>query len=142
MGKAVYVHEVARAVGLTSQAIRYYEKLGLMGKPQRTQAGYRVYSPEALSRVQFIKRAQKLGLTLKEIREVLRIKYAGQSPCECVRGTLARKVAELKKQITEMEKLRREVGSSLRASAKLRRLPHSASLICPIIESQRDKKRR
>jgi DNA-binding transcriptional MerR regulator len=136
MEQVLYIHQVARAVGLTPQAIRYYERLGLIDKPERTDSRYRVYPPTSLERVRFIKQAQVLGFSLKEILEVLRLKYSGQSPCECVRGILKQKLARLKKQMVEMEKLRREIEACLRASRKFSRLPHQASFICPVIQSR------
>ncbi len=136
MGRAIYIHHVASVVGLTPQAIRLYERSGLLEKAQRTSSGYRVYSGLTLERVRFIKQAQQLGLSLQEIREVLRLKYSGQSPCDCVRGILKQKLARLKNQMAEMERMRREIESVLRASQKFSRLPHAASLVCPLIEKK------
>lgn len=136
MRQAVYIGEVASSVGLTPQAIRFYERLGIIEKAERTNAGYRVYSVATLERVRFIKQAQMLGFSLEEIREVQRVKYSGQSPCDCVREMLKQKLLGLKKQIAEMEKVRQETESCLRASRRLIRLPHEASLICPLIQKQ------
>ncbi len=132
----MYVGKLASSVGLSAQAIRYYERLGLLEKPSRMSSGYRVYSPATLERVRFIKKAQTLGLSLEEIREVLRLKYSGQSPCDCVRGVLKGKLRDLKKQMAEMEQLRREIEACLRAPRRFLRLPHRASLICPILETK------
>ena len=133
----MYVRDVARCVGLTAQAIRFYERLGLIQSAQRTRAGYRVYSAATLERVQFIKDAQRLGFSLEEIREVIRLKYSGQAPCDCVRKMLNGKLRDLKDQIKQMEQMRREIATCLRASRKRSRLPHSVSLICPIVQNKR-----
>ncbi len=142
MGQAIYIGKVARAAELTPQAIRYYERLGLIERARRTSSGYRVYPSTALDRVRFIKQAQSLGLGLAEIREVLRLKYSGQSPCTCVRELLKQKLIQLKKQIVAMEKVREEIERCLRASRKSSRLPHSASVICPMIQSKGARKTR
>ncbi len=134
MGRGIYIGKVARAVGLTAQGIRFYERSGLIEKAQRTSSGYRIYSPTTLERVRFIKQAQSLGLNLNEIREVLRLKYSGQSPCSCVRELLTQKLMELKKQMAAMETMRREIERCLRGSRNLSRLPHEASAICPLIQ--------
>lgn len=134
MGEGIHIGEIAQSAGLTTQAIRFYEKRGLIGSAARTLGGYRVYSPETRERVRFIKRAQALGFSLDEIREILRLKYGGQSPCDCVREMLTKKLAALREQMAEMEKMRREIQFSLRASRRLSRLPHEASLICPLIQ--------
>lgn len=135
MPRGLYIRDVARAAGLTTQAIRYYERRSLLEPSGRSPSGYRVYAPEALLRVRFIKRAQRLGLTLDEIREVLRLKFSRQSPCDCVRKILGRRLAELKQRIAQMEKLRREIETVLRSSRGRARLPHEASVICPIIQA-------
>lgn len=62
---------MASASGLTPDAIRYYERLGLVPNPPRTDGGFRVYPPDTVARLRFIKQAQKLGLDLREIRELL-----------------------------------------------------------------------
>jgi DNA-binding transcriptional MerR regulator len=132
----MYIGDVAASVGLTAQALRFYERLGLVEKPQRTSGGYRVYSAEMLEQVQFIKDAQRLGFSLEEVREILRLKYSGRSPCNCVREMLNGKLKGLKKQIEQMEQMRREIAACLRASQTRARLPHTASLICPIVQNK------
>lgn len=134
MGEGIQIGEVAESAGLTTQAIRFYEKRGLIAPSARTAGGYRVYSPEVRERIHFIQRAQALGFSLEEIREVLRLKYGGESPCDCVREMLTKKLAALGKQMAEMKRMRREIQASLRASRRLSRLPHEASLICPLIQ--------
>jgi MerR family copper efflux transcriptional regulator len=137
MTKPVFIRDVAAAAGMRPEAVRYYERLKMLEPDGRTAAGYRVYSPEAIERIRFIKRAQRLGLTLDEIREVLRLKYSGQSPCACVRAILKRKLVELERQMAEMEEVRREIERSLRKFHTLARLPHEASAICPIIQAEK-----
>ena len=142
MGEGIYIGKVARAAGLTPQAIRFYERLGLIERARRTSSGYRICSPTTLERVQFINQAQSLGLSLKEIQEVLRLKYSAQSPCKCVRELLKQKLNRLKKQIVAMEKVREEIERCLRASRSSSRLPHSASVICPMIQMKGARKPR
>jgi DNA-binding transcriptional MerR regulator len=137
MEKAMYIRDVAASAGLTPQAIRFYEKLGLIEKPQRTSGGYRVFSVETVERIRFIKDAQRLGFSLDEIREVLRLKYSGQSPCECVRRMLSRKLKELRDKIRQMDQMQREISACLQPSRKRVRLPHAASLIRPIVQGER-----
>src|SRR6516164_1180744 len=132
----MYISDVAVSVGLTAQALRFYERLGLVDKPQRTSGGYRVYSAKTLEQVQFIKDAERLGFSLDEVREILRLKYSGQSPCDCVREMSNQKLKGLKKQIQQMDQVRREIAVCLRASQKRARLPNTASLICLIVQNK------
>ena len=67
------VGEVAAQAGVGVQTLHYYERLGLLPKPKRSAGNYRLYSPDAVRRVRFIKKAQALGLNLQEIKEVLEL---------------------------------------------------------------------
>ena len=132
--RPVYIRDVAAAGGITPQAVRYYENLGLLEKPQRTRSGYRVYAPEAIQHVRFIKDAQKLGLNLDEIRVIIRMKCSMQPPCDCVRDMLQKKLSRIEKQIAQMDATRRRLLKVLRNSNAGPPLPHEESLICPLIE--------
>ena len=135
MKSPLYIRDVAAAAGMTPQAVRYYESLGLLEKPQRTRSGYRVYNRDAIERVRFIKSAQKLGLNLDEIRVIIRMKCSMQPPCDCVRDMLRQKLAGIEKQIAQMDATRKKLLKVLRSSKKeALPLPHEDSLICPLIE--------
>ncbi len=69
LAKALKVGAVAKAAGVGVQTLHYYERLGLLPKPNRSAANYRLYGPEAIRRVRFIKKAQALGLTLEETKQ-------------------------------------------------------------------------
>src|SRR5213592_3822523 len=79
--RALRIGEVSKQTGVGIEALRFYEKRGLLGNPSRTSSGYRLYSPAVLERLDFIKRAQVLGFTLSEIARIIADKQAGQSPC-------------------------------------------------------------
>ncbi len=135
MSTRLFIGKVAHAAGLSVQAVRYYERLGLLPPAERTAGGYRAYRPEAVERLRFIRQAQAAGFRLEEIREILRMKFAGQSPCKCVRAMLQRKLEQVEREMAELARFRRELRETLKRSRKLPRLSHSASAICPMIES-------
>lgn len=135
MSARLFIGKVAQAAGLSVQAVRYYERLGLLSPAERTASGYRAYRPEAVERLRFIRQAQAASFRLEEIREILRMKFAGQSPCECVRTMLQRKLEQVEREMAELARFRRELRETLKRSRKLPRLPHRASAICPMIES-------
>src|SRR5712692_3957693 len=90
------IGELATQGGLTPDALRYYERLGLMPRARRTAGGFRVYAPGALERIRFIKQAQAHGLTLAEIRELLAFQdRGGRDRCRQVQRLLEMKIAEL-----------------------------------------------
>lgn len=76
-----------------------------------------------------------MGFRLEEIREILRIKYAGQSPCNCVRDMLQQKLKDVEEQLAALASFRRQLRRSLERARTLPRLPHRASAICPLIEN-------
>src|SRR4051812_43447304 len=76
------VAELAAAVGVPPDTVRYYERAGLLPPPRRTPAGYRSYDDGAVDRMRFIQGAQRLGLRLADVRSLLEIRDTGRCPCE------------------------------------------------------------
>jgi DNA-binding transcriptional MerR regulator len=105
----VWIGELAERLGLTTKTIRFYESIGLMPNPARTASGYRDYADADAERLTFIKTAQRLGLSLDEIREIIAFRDRGQQPCGYVAELLHRQVADLDRRIREMRQLRDEL---------------------------------
>ncbi len=89
------IGEIAKSAGVTPDTIRYYEREGLLPLADRTPSGYRNYGPEVVEDLQFIKKAQALGLRLSAVREVLEISAGGKPPCEHVRATVSARLTEV-----------------------------------------------
>jgi len=140
MGNGARIGQVARAAGVNVQTVRYYERAGLLPRAARTPSGYRVYGPETAARLRFIKHAQALGFSLEEVREILRLRYDGRSPCECVRGKLEEKLERVEREMAALRRFRQELHRTLARARQLPHLPHRASAICPIIESRATKR--
>ena len=100
------IGEVAEAAGTTTKTLRFYEVQGLLPPAERTTAGYRDYTADAVTRVEFIHRGQAAGLTLAQIRQILHIRDDGQAPCEHVRMLLDARLADLDEQISQVSELR------------------------------------
>ena len=107
------VGAVAKAAGVGVQTLHYYERLGLLPKPQRSVANYRLYSSDAIRRVQFIKKAQALGLTLEETKQILDLKEHGRAPCGKVAELGEKHFAEIDARIAQLRKYRRQLGQAL-----------------------------
>jgi DNA-binding transcriptional MerR regulator len=133
MNRLLTSGELATRAGVTSDTLRYYERLGLLPPAPRSAAGYRLYDPTTPERLAFIGKAKALGLTLDEVREVLGVAAAGTAPCEHVRAMLSRRLREIEARITELSELRSTLARALRRS---RKLPVASSCVCGIIESQ------
>lgn len=111
MSKALTVGALAARAGTNAKTVRYYEEIGLLAPPPRTEAGYRLYGDADLERLRFVLGAKALGLSLAEIREVVGAWKAGERPCAHVRTRLDAKLAELDRRIAELTAFR----DSLRA---------------------------
>ena len=125
------IGEVAKLSGIGIEALRFYEKSSLLGRPGRTQSGYRVYDSGVLQRLDFIKRSQILGFSLDEIKRIIADKEAGKSPCREVREILRRRLDELDQRLMEMRRHRRELGA---AFAKWEETGELDGHICGLIE--------
>jgi DNA-binding transcriptional MerR regulator len=109
--RGMRIGELAAAVALSPDTIRYYEKAGLLPQPQRTPAGYREYDEAAIDRLSFIQGAQRLGLTLTDIRDLLAVRDTGDCPCEPAEQLLARRIVEVDAQIARLTALRAEMAA-------------------------------
>ncbi|MDQ4134051.1 MAG: heavy metal-responsive transcriptional regulator [Actinomycetota bacterium] len=125
------IGELARRVGVTTKTIRFYESIGLLPHPPRTTSGYRDYADEDAERLTFIKTAQRLGLTLDEIGEIISFRDRGQPPCAYVAQVLQQQVADLDHRIQEMRRLREEL-KELAAKAAVTR--DDGSTYCSVIQ--------
>jgi DNA-binding transcriptional MerR regulator len=125
------IGDVSKRSGIGVEALRFYEKGGLLDRPSRTFSGYRVYGEEVLERLAFIKRAQALGFSLDEIRRIVDDARKGESPCDEVREIVRRRMAELDERLRELHRYRRELKSTLEEWDAVGRAPGH---ICGLIE--------
>lgn len=107
------IGEVSKRSGVGIETLRFYEKSGILSHPVRSASGYRMYDSEVLERLAFIKRAQVLGFSLEEIRQFIREKSSGQSPCAAVREVVRHRLEELDERMAEMRRYRKELSEAL-----------------------------
>ncbi len=123
---------IATATGLTPDAIRYYERLGLVPKPIRTAGGFRLYPPDTVGRIRFIRRAKQLGLELKEIRDLLGpANGRRREQCQHVRGVLAKHLTDVDAQLRELQAYRRTLQRALEQCD--RALTVKETIPCPVV---------
>ena len=125
------IGDVSKQSGIGIEALRFYEKSGLLDKPSRTESGYRVYGPEVLERLAFIKQAQALGFSLDEIKRIVEDARTGKSPCDEVREIVSHRLEELDERMRELRRYRRELAETLEEWNKVGRAPGH---ICGLIE--------
>ncbi|WP_239651735.1 heavy metal-responsive transcriptional regulator [Neosynechococcus sphagnicola] len=132
---ALKIGTVANRSGLPVKTIRYYDEVGLLTPTvQRSPTGQRLFGESVFKRLAFIKRAQSLGLTLIEIREILNIYDQGQLPCGDVKQRLQEKVRAVTRQITALETLRSELLALLQGWKEPPLLEDKDRRICPNIQ--------
>lgn len=125
--------ELARQSGVNIETVRYYERRGLLPEPLRSRSGYRLFSKDDVRRVRFIRRAQELGFSLKEIEELLALRVEPQSTRADVRRRAEAKMADIDEKVRQL----------LAMKKSLERLTASCSgrgplCGCPILESFED----
>jgi Hg(II)-responsive transcriptional regulator len=124
------IGELARKGQVNLETIRYYEREGLMLRPQRNSSGHRAYAPGDVGRLHFIKRAQALGFTLGEVKELLALKVAPQQPCIDVVHQIDAKTIEVQAKIAHLQAIKRTLDR-MKASCEGRCTVSE----CPILES-------
>ena len=125
------VGELAKAVGLTPDTVRYYERAGLLPPPARTPAGYRAYDTDAVDRLKFIQGAQRLGLRLQNIADLLAIRDTGACPCEPAEQLLRRRLAELDAEMARLAQLRAQIVAMVDALPTAQCPPLTPGTWCP-----------
>lgn len=104
------IGDIARLSDISPATIRYYEEIGVLTAPRRSQSGYRHYSETALEELRFIKKGQGLGFSLEEIREILRISRAGEAPCSHVLELAERNLAATEERIRHLQAFRNRLA--------------------------------
>ena len=107
------IGSVAAAAGLTVDAVRYYERLGLLKPEARTDGGFRTYGRDPVQRLAFIRQAQRIGLQLREIRDLLAVRgTSGKQHCERVRSVLVARLGDVETQMTELRTFQRTLRTA------------------------------
>jgi MerR family transcriptional regulator, copper efflux regulator len=129
---------VARRIGLSVDAIRFYERNALLPRPPRTPGGFRQYGETDVETLAFIRQVQGLGFKLSEIRGLLHLRGSRLQPCAPVRRRLEEKLADVKRKLTVLQKLEHELRLALRScNRELRKRDGH----CPILNDRSPRKR-
>ncbi|MBS0470922.1 MAG: helix-turn-helix domain-containing protein [Proteobacteria bacterium] len=129
-GKAEFsIGDLSGKSAVNIETIRYYEKIGVMPKPARSAGGYRLYTPDHLKRLTFIRRGRELGFSLDELRDLLRLVDGHTYTCAEVRALTLEHVAEIRRKIADLKRLER-VMTKVASQCSGRKIPD-----CPIIDA-------
>jgi MerR family mercuric resistance operon transcriptional regulator len=131
------IGRLAREGQVNVETIRYYERRGLLPRPPRRPSGYRMFSPSAVQVLRFVKTAQALGFSLREIKELLSLRIQPGRSCADVRGRAEKKIAEIDQKIRTLQGMKKALVRL--AAACSGRGPITE---CPILDSLETGKRR
>ena len=124
------IGQLAKRSQVNIETVRYYERRGLIPNPPRGESGYRQFPQDVVGRIRFIKHAQGVGFTLKEVSELLSLRVDPKTTCADVKKRAEMKVAEIEKKIEALDKMRKAL-LTLRAACRGR----GPSSECPILEA-------
>jgi DNA-binding transcriptional MerR regulator len=129
------IGEVAKQLGVRPGTLRYYEALRLLPILRRSESGYRLYDGESQRRLAFIANAKSLGLTLREIRQIITARSSGRLPCDSVRMMLSDHVSNIDQQIAKLQELKSDLQAILRSSrTRSNGRAVTRDAVCPLIE--------
>src|SRR6266852_8684670 len=124
------IGHLAKEADVNLETVRFYERRGLLAKPQRSASGYRLFPSEAARRLRFIRRAKELGFSLKEIRELLSLRVSRRTTSADIRTRAEAKVVDIEAKIKSLESMKKTLR-------KLTRVCDGCSPVaeCPLLES-------
>jgi Hg(II)-responsive transcriptional regulator len=123
------IGQLAKAVNLNTQTIRYYERIGLIDKPDTNDAGYRIYSEKAADVLRFIKHAKEIGFSLKQISEIFSLENNKNNTCSKVKMLAEKKVYEIDKKLNSLKIMRKELLNLISLCEEKKNNPG-----CPILD--------
>jgi DNA-binding transcriptional MerR regulator len=132
--ESAFIGEVSRQTGLSIHTIRFYEAEGLLPEAARTDSGYRIFSPHAIDQLQFIRKAQALGFSLDEIRELLVLKDRDTDACSHVKSLVEEKLESVRGKLRELAAMEYELKRVLAECDRLlKRHKPGGGGRCPVL---------
>ncbi|MCH7687613.1 MAG: heavy metal-responsive transcriptional regulator [Planctomycetes bacterium] len=128
--KPLTIGQVAQRVEVGIETIRFYEREGVLEKPDRSASGYRLYGEDVIARLRFVGRAKELGFTLKEIRELLGLRVEPTTTCADVRIRAETKIGDIEEKIRTLKRMKRALVKLTKACSG-----SGPTSECPILES-------
>jgi len=103
--KKLTIGSVAKEAHVNIDTVRYYERQALIPRAERKESGYRIFTEDIIARIKFIKRAQELGFTLREIKELLNLRVSKNKTCHDVKQRAEEKIADIENKVNELRKM-------------------------------------
>lgn len=116
--KPMTIGQVAKLAGVAVETIRFYERERLLNKPQRKASGYRIFGPDVVNRIRFIKHVKALGFSLKEIRELLFLRIDSRGMSKEFRKRIDSKITQIDRRVKTLSKVRTALAQISRKAGK------------------------
>ena len=130
------IGELARRTALSIDAIRFYERRKLLPPASRSAGRFRLYTPDAIERLRFVRRMQGLGFSLQEIKELMGVRADRTHACSAVRQFLKTKLADVTVRIRELQQLESELNADLRKCNRALKQQRGKTCGCPVLEGE------
>lgn len=114
-GKPMTIGRISKAAGVKVTTIRYYESIGLMGTPDRSESGQRLYGPDAVERLSFIRHARDLGFSVESIRDLIALQTTPEADCAAIDAAARRQLANVGERIARLRALEGELERMVRS---------------------------
>ena len=129
------IGELSQRTGVSTQTIRYYERIGLLPEPKRAGNHYRMYDDSDVERLLFVNRARQLDFALADIAEILAFRDRHEPPCQYVMDVMAQQIAEIERRIADLQRLRGELLTLHRIGLNMPADVEMKQCICHLIQS-------
>lgn len=133
--KLLLIGQLAASAEIKPDAVRFYERSGLLPRAQRTASGYRVYDQTAVTQLRFIKKAQSLGFSLDEVRRILHLKGQGSATCRSVMRIAEATLSETEIKLRNLQMFRDSLAANVKRWRELPAQRKCAAEFCDLIES-------
>lgn len=128
------IGDLSKQTGVSTQSIRFYERIGLLPEPKRSTNGYRVYDTADAERLRFIQRARALDFSLDDIAEVLAFRERNEPPCRYVMAVMKEQIDEIQQRIRDLERLRDELTALYEMGKNLPEDVQMRACVCHFIQ--------
>lgn len=130
----LFIGAISNLTGLSIDTIRYYEKQKLLQMPPRSASGYRLYGPDELRALRFITRAQRLGFSLKEIRQLLDIQRNPGGGCGRTARVIEKKLSQVRAKVKNLNEIEYYLAAALGKCNRTLKETNKSSSHCPVLD--------
>jgi DNA-binding transcriptional MerR regulator len=140
MSKTLKIGAAAKRTGLSVDAIRFYERKGLLKAPLRSEGGFRLFQENDIDNLRLIRSSQSLGFSLDEIRDLLSVRSGVLTPCADVKRLLQRKLEAVHQKIAELTHMEKEIVTALKECKRaLRSTSAATEATCSVLSAKRER---